>query len=91
MTKAAMVERIKDKANLGTKVQAEKVFDCIMDCAREALLGGSSAILTGLGSFKVVSRAARTGRNPGTGQAIRIPACKVVKYTMGKRIKKAIG
>jgi DNA-binding protein HU-beta len=91
MTKAAMVERIKEKANLTTKVQAEKVFDCIMDCAREALLGGNSAILTGLGSFKVVNRAARTGRNPGTGQAIRIPACKVVKYTMGKRIKKAIG
>ncbi len=90
MTKSGLVEQIKSKANLNTKVQAEKVFDCIMDCARDALTQGDSAILTGLGSFKVVDRAARTGRNPGTGQAIRIPACKVVKYTMGKRIKKAI-
>lgn len=91
MTKAGFVEEIKSKAQLDTKVQAEKVFDTIVDCTRDALTCGSSAILTGLGSFKVVQRAERTGRNPGTGEAIRIPSCKVVKYTMGKRIKGAIG
>jgi len=91
MTKSGLVEEIKAKANLGTKVQAEKVFDCIMDCARDALIQGSSAIFTGLGSFKIVNRAARTGRNPGTGESIRIPACKVVKYTMGKRIRRVVG
>lgn len=90
MTKAGIVEQIKDKAGLNTKVQAEKVLDTIVESAREALLGGDNAILTGFGSFKVVQRAARTGRNPGTGEMIRIPACKVVKYTMGKRIKSAI-
>lgn len=90
MTKAGLVEAIKEQARLNTKVQAEKVFDTIMDCTRDALVCGEGAILTGLGSFKIVQRAARTGRNPGTGEAIRIPARKVVKYTMGKRIKGAI-
>jgi len=90
MTKAGLVEKIKDQAGLSTKVQAEKVLDTIVESARDALLGGDNAILTGFGSFKVVDRAARTGRNPGTGELIRIPACKVVKYTMGKRIKAVI-
>ncbi|MBU1001105.1 MAG: HU family DNA-binding protein [Proteobacteria bacterium] len=90
MTKAGLVEQIKDKAGLNTKVQAEKVLDTIVESARAALLEGEGAILTGFGSFKVVQRAARTGRNPGTGEMIRIPACKVVKYIMGKRIKSAI-
>ncbi|WP_461211324.1 HU family DNA-binding protein [Desulfocurvus sp. DL9XJH121] len=90
MTKAGLVEMIKEKGELETKVQAEKVLDTIIDSAREALIQGDSAIFTGFGSFKVVKRAARTGRNPGTGEAIRIPACKVVKYTMGKKIKGSI-
>ncbi|BBD08133.1 HU family DNA-binding protein [Desulfovibrio ferrophilus] len=90
MTKAGLVERIKDKAGLNTKVQAEMVLDTIVESARDALLEGDSAIFTGFGSFKVVQRAARTGRNPGTGEMIRIPECKVVKYTMGKRVKGAI-
>ena len=90
MTKAGLVEMIKEKAELGTKVQAEKVLDTIIESAREALISGESAIFTGFGSFKVVKRACRTGRNPGTGEAIKIPACKVVKYTMGKRIKSSV-
>lgn len=90
MTKAGMVESIKEKANLPTKVQAECVFDVIIETARESLLQRKTAILTGFGTFKVVDRAPRTGRNPGTGETIRIPACKVVKYTMGKRIKNII-
>ena len=90
MTKAGLVEMIKEKADLGTKVQAEKVLDTIIESARDALIKGESAIFTGFGSFKVVQRATRTGRNPGTGEAIRIPACKVVKYTMGKRIRASV-
>lgn len=87
MTKAGMVEQIKEKAGLSTKVAAEKVYDAVLETVRDALIGGDSAIFTGLGSFRVVQRAERAGRNPGTGEVIRIPSCKVVRFTPGKKIR----
>ena len=58
--------------------------------AREALASGESVTFTGFGSFKVVERAARKGRNPRTGKEITIPASKVAKFTPGKGLKDAI-
>ena len=79
MTKAELVEKIHAKAGLPTKAKAE-----------EALASGESVTFTGFGSFKVVERAARKGRNPRTGKEITIPASKVAKFTPGKGLKDAI-
>ena len=77
MTKAELVEKIHAKAGLPTKAKAEEALDAVVT-------------FTGFGSFKVVARAARKGRNPRTGKEITIPASKVAKFTPGKGLKDAI-
>ncbi|MDD6182057.1 MAG: HU family DNA-binding protein [Desulfovibrionaceae bacterium] len=90
MTKAELVAKIKEKAQLPTIVMAEGALDAVVASLREALAAGESVTFTGFGSFKVVERAARKGRNPRTGKEITIPASKVVKFTPGKGLKDAI-
>ena len=89
MTKAELVEKIHAKAGLPTKAKAEEALDAVA-ALREALASGESVTFTGFGSFKVVERAARKGRNPRTGKEITIPASKVAKFTPGKGLKDAI-
>ena len=83
MTKAELVEKIHAKAGLPTKAKAEEALDAVV-------ASGESVTFTGFGSFKVVERAARKGRNPRTGKEITIPASKVAKFTPGKGLKDAI-
>ncbi len=90
MTKAELVEKIHAKAGLPTKAKAEEALDAVVASLREALAAGESVTFTGFGSFKVVERAARKGRNPRTGKEITIPASKVAKFTPGKGLKDAI-
>lgn len=90
MTKAELVDKIHLKANLPTKAKTEDVLDAVINALREALIDGDSITFTGFGSFKVVDRAARKGRNPRTGEEITIPASKVVKFTPGKTLKDSI-
>ncbi len=90
MTKAELVAKIKEKAQLPTIVMAENALDAVVASLREALAAGESVTFTGFGSFKVVERAARKGRNPRTGNEITIPASKVAKFTPGKGLKDAI-
>lgn len=90
MTKAELVEKIYSKAGLPTKALAEDALDAVIASLREALAAGESVTFTGFGSFKVVERAARKGRNPRTGKEITIPASKVAKFTPGKGLKDAI-
>ena len=66
MTKAELVEKIHAKAGLPTKAKAEEALDAVVASLREALASGESVTFTGFGSFKVVERAARKGRNPRT-------------------------
>lgn len=80
MTKAELVEKIHAKAGLPTKAKAEEALDAVVAALREALASGESVTFTGFGSFKVVERAARKGRNPRTGKEITIPASKVAKF-----------
>lgn len=87
MTKAELVEKIHAKAGLPTKAKAEEALDAVVASLREALAAGESVTFTGFGSFKVVARAARKGRNPRTGKEITIPASKVAKFTPGKGLK----
>ncbi len=90
MTKAELVEKIYAKAGLPTKTMAESALDGVVACVREALAAGESVTFTGFGTFKVVERAARKGRNPRTGAEIQIPASKVAKFTPGKQLKDSL-
>ena len=90
MTKAEFVEKLFTKANLASKSQAETVLESTIDTITEALMDGDSVVFTGFGSFKVVERAARKGRNPRTGEEIEIAATKVVKFTAGKTLKEVV-
>jgi len=90
MTKAEFVEKLFTKANLASKSQAETVLEPTIETITEALMDGDSVVFTGFGSFKVVERAARKGRNPRTGEEIEIAATKVVKFTPGKTLKEVV-
>ncbi|KAF1076840.1 HU family DNA-binding protein [Halodesulfovibrio sp. MK-HDV] len=90
MTKAEFVEKLFTKANLASKSQAETVLESTIETITEALMDGESVVFTGFGSFKVVERAARKGRNPRTGEEIEIAATKVVKFTPGKTLKEVV-
>ena len=76
MTKADLVDKIHAKAGLGTKAATEQFLDAVS--------------FTGFGSFKVVERSERKGRNPRTGEECLIPASRVVKFTPGKALKEAV-
>jgi DNA-binding protein HU-beta len=90
MTKAELVDKIYAKAGLPTKAQTEHALDSIIATLKDTLAAGESISFTGFGSFKVVHRAARKGRNPRTGKDITIPAAKVAKFTPGKLLKEAV-
>jgi DNA-binding protein HU-beta len=87
MTKAELVKTLKEQAHLATNAQAEAAYDGLFTLLTEALKKGDSVAITGFGSFKVVERKARKGRNPRTGEEIQIPASKAVKFTPGKALK----
>ena len=90
MTKTELIEQIYQKAELPTKAKAEAALDAVLSSLRAAVASGDTVTFTGFGSFKVTERAARKGRNPRTGKEITIPACKVVKFTPGKKLKEAV-
>lgn len=90
MTKTELIEQVYQKAELPTKAKAEAALDAVIDALREAVASGETVTFTGFGSFKVTERAARKGRNPRTGMEITIPACKVVKFTPGKKLKESV-
>ncbi|MBR4492253.1 MAG: HU family DNA-binding protein, partial [Bacteroidales bacterium] len=71
-----------EKAGM-TKVQAKKALDAMMDTTVETLKKGEKVVLLGFGTFSVVERPARKGRNPRTGEVIKIKASKSVKFKAG--------
>jgi DNA-binding protein HU-beta len=89
MTKAELVAKIADK--IGTsKAQAEATMNAILETIQDELAAGNKLTLTGFGTFSVSERKARTGRNPRTGTALNIPACKVAQFKPGKVLKDAV-
>ena len=75
---------------VGTKKDAQAAVDCIFSTITKALKKKDSVALVGFGTFKVGKRKARTGRNPQTGEAIKIKAKNVPKFTAGKDLKDAV-
>lgn len=86
MTKAEFVTTLKDSLPdvFASKAGAEKAYDTFCAILEKAVSKGQGVRLPGIGSFTVVQRAARTGRNPQTGKTITIPARKAVKFSVAK-------
>ncbi|MBK6617514.1 MAG: HU family DNA-binding protein [Nitrosomonas sp.] len=89
MNKSELIDAIAQSANL-TKVQAGEALNGALAAIKKSLSEDDSVTLVGFGTFKVGKRAARTGRNPRTGAAIKIKAAKVPKFTAGKALKDAV-
>lgn len=85
MNKAQLIDAISDKSGL-TKADSKKALDAFVASVGEALKGDDRVSLVGFGSFSISERTARTGRNPKTGDAINIPAKKVVKFKAGAEL-----
>lgn len=89
MTKAELVAGIAKDANI-SKASAEKALNSFTSNVSGTLKKGGKITLTGFGTFSVVQRKARKGRNPQTGKDINIPATKVAKFKVGKKLKEAV-
>jgi DNA-binding protein HU-beta len=89
MTKPELIAKISEKAGI-TKVNAERGLEALLDVIEGALANDKKVALTGFGSFSVVERKERLGRNPKTGAEIKIPATRAVKFTVGKALKDAV-
>jgi DNA-binding protein HU-beta len=85
MNKAELVAKIADDAGI-SKTQANTALDSFIEAITKTLKGGGKVTLVGFGTFSVSKRAARTGRNPQTGEAIKIKAKKVARFKAGKEL-----
>jgi DNA-binding protein HU-beta len=90
LNKADLVGSVAEKTDL-TKKDAERVVTAVLDSISGALANGDKVQLVGFGTFEVKARAARMGRNPKTGQEIKIPASKVPTFKAGKGLKETVG
>ena len=86
MNKAELVAAIADKTEL-SKRDAEAALKAFTDVVTEELKKGEKIQFVGFGTFEVSERAARTGRNPQTGEEMTIPASKAPKFKAGKALK----
>lgn len=89
MNKSELVEKIAGTADI-SKAAAGRALDAAIGAVKASLKKGEIVTLVGFGSFYVGKRAARTGRNPRTGTAIKIKAAKVPKFRAGKALKDAV-
>ena len=84
--KDTLVHEIMEKTELSKK-DVEATLECLIDVVTAELRKGNKVTLTGFGTFKVVKRAARTGRNPKTGAAMKIKASKTVRFVPSSALK----
>lgn len=89
MNKSELVAAVAAKAELSKK-DAEAAVKAVIDSVTEALADGDKVALVGFGTFEVKTRAARTGKNPRTGEEISIPASKVPSFKAGAALKNAV-
>lgn len=89
MTKAELIDEIAEKAKIN-KAEAERALNAFVEAAKKTLSNKGRFAVSGLGSFTVTRRKARTGRNPQTGQPMHIPEGKAVRFKPGKVLKKTL-
>lgn len=89
MNKAELVNRMAEEAAI-TKKQATIAIEAMIDEVSKYLKKGKRVTLVGFGTFTVIKRKARKGRNPATGESIRVPAKKVVKFKQGYELQELL-
>ncbi|PKM15096.1 MAG: DNA-binding protein HU [Gammaproteobacteria bacterium HGW-Gammaproteobacteria-2] len=89
MNKAELIEAVAVTAEL-TKADAARALDATIEVIKKNLKKGNTITLVGFGTFEVRKRGARTGRNPRTGETIKIKASKVPAFKAGKALKDAV-
>lgn len=89
MKKSEMIEDLATKTGL-TKTECEKVFYTTFEIFKDELAKGEKVSVAGFGTFKITERAARDGRNPLTGEKIKIKASKSINFKLSKAIKEKI-
>ncbi|NIP71908.1 MAG: HU family DNA-binding protein [Gammaproteobacteria bacterium] len=89
MNKAELIEAVAASADL-SKAAATRAVDAVFDAVTNSLKGGDQVTIVGFGTFQVRERAARTGRNPRTGETLNIAAAKVPSFKAGKALKDAV-
>ncbi|MGP9679443.1 HU family DNA-binding protein [Halomonas sp. AOP27-A1-41] len=89
MNKSELIEAIAASADI-PKAAATRALDAMVESVTDSLRKGESVSLVGFGTFAIKERAARTGRNPQTGQPIEIKAAKVPGFKAGKALKDAV-
>jgi DNA-binding protein HU-beta len=91
MNKGELVDKIAEKASV-TKKDADAILSAMLDVILDAVASGDKVTLVGFGTFEARDRQAREGRNPSTGEPIKIPATRVPAFSAGKVFKdKVVG
>lgn len=89
MNKGDLISKVAEEAEL-TKAQAAVAVETVFTAIEKSLKKGESVIMVGFGTFSTAVREARTGRNPATGKAIKIPKKRVVRFKAGKGLAEAV-
>ena len=89
MNKTELIAAVAEKAEISKK-DSEKALKAFVDVVTEQLKAGDKVQVVGFGTFEVSERAAIEGRNPQTGETMKIAACKAPKFKAGKALKDAI-
>jgi DNA-binding protein HU-beta len=89
MKKADFIQTVAEKAGLSKK-DTQKVIDAALEVITEALKKGEDVAFIGFGTFTTTMRAAREAKVPGTNKVVKVPATRVVKFKVGKKLKDAV-
>lgn len=89
MNKGELIDQVSEKANV-TKKQADIVLTAALEAIQEAIANGDKVTLVGFGSFEARDRQEREGRNPKTGETMKIPASRVPGFSAGKAFKEKV-
>ncbi len=89
MNKSELIDAVAEHSGL-TKADTTKALNSLIDTLSNAMKRGDDVVLVGFGTFHVKERAARTGRNPKTGETLEIAASKVPSFRAGKSLKEAV-
>lgn len=89
MGKIEFIKAVAEKADV-TQIEAKKLIEAVLETITQSLEQGEEVQFVGFGSFKLAERAARTGRNPNTGETMEIPASKFVTFKSGNLLKSRV-
>lgn len=89
MNKAEIIEKLSNNCEI-TKTEAERIYDEIFRIYGEALAKDDAIMIQGFGNFKVVEKKGKLGRNPKTGEEVKIPTIKTVKFKPGLVLKEKV-